>query len=60
MQSLARRRPTAPGGRHRPAKVFDDLYFVGTKGPRRSAWVLPTSEGIILIDTSFEYEGPMR
>src|SRR5580693_2225579 len=37
-----------------PAKVFDDLYFVGTKD--RSAWVLPTSEGIILIDTSFEYE----
>ena len=37
-----------------PAKVFDDLYFVGTKD--RSSWVLPTSEGIILIDTSFEYE----
>jgi metallo-beta-lactamase class B len=37
-----------------PAKVFDDLYFVGTKD--RSAWVLPTSEGIILIDTTFEYE----
>jgi len=37
-----------------PAKVFDDLYFVGTKD--RSSWVLPTSEGIILIDTTFEYE----
>jgi metallo-beta-lactamase class B len=37
-----------------PAKVFDDLYFVGTKD--RSAWLLPTSEGFILIDTSFEYE----
>jgi len=37
-----------------PAKVFDDLYFVGTKD--RSAWVLPPSEGIILIDTTFEYE----
>jgi metallo-beta-lactamase class B len=37
-----------------PAKVFDDLYFVGTKD--RSAWALPTSEGIILIDTTFEYE----
>jgi metallo-beta-lactamase class B len=37
-----------------PAKVFDDLYFVGTKD--RSAWLLPTSEGIIMIDTTFEYE----
>src|SRR5215472_3454553 len=37
-----------------PAKVFDDLYFVGTKD--RSAWVLPTREGLILIDTTFEYE----
>jgi len=37
-----------------PAKVFDDVYFVRTKD--RSAWALPTSEGIILIDTSFEYE----
>jgi metallo-beta-lactamase class B len=37
-----------------PAKVFDDVYFVGTKD--RSAWALPTSDGIILIDTTFEYE----
>jgi metallo-beta-lactamase class B len=37
-----------------PAKVFDDLYFVGTKD--RSSWVLPTSGGLILIDTTFEYE----
>ena len=37
-----------------PAKVFDDVYFVGTKD--RSSWVLPTTEGIILIDTTFEYE----
>ena len=37
-----------------PAKVFDDLYFVGTQD--RSAWVLPTSDGLILIDTTFEYE----
>jgi metallo-beta-lactamase class B len=37
-----------------PAKVFDDLYFVGTKD--RSAWALTTSDGIILIDTTFEYE----
>jgi metallo-beta-lactamase class B len=37
-----------------PAKVFDDLYFVGTKD--RSAWLLPTSQGLILLDTTFEYE----
>jgi metallo-beta-lactamase class B len=37
-----------------PAKVFDDMYFVGTKD--RSSWALTTSDGIILIDTSFEYE----
>src|SRR5262249_23510659 len=37
-----------------PAKVFDDVYFVGTKD--RSAWVLPTGDGLILIDTTFEYE----
>jgi metallo-beta-lactamase class B len=33
--------------------VFDNLYFVGTKF--HSAWALTTSEGIILIDTLYEY-----
>jgi metallo-beta-lactamase class B len=37
-----------------PAKVFDDVYFVGTRD--RSSWALTTSDGIILIDTTFEYE----
>ncbi len=37
-----------------PAKVFDDVYFVGTKD--RSSWALTTSNGIILIDTTFAYE----
>ena len=36
-----------------PAKVFDDLYFVGTKF--HSSWALPTSDGIILIDTLYDY-----
>ncbi len=36
-----------------PAKVFDNLYFVG--GKVHSAWALTTSEGIILIDTIFPY-----
>ena len=36
-----------------PAKVFDNLYFVGTKF--HSSWALTGSEGIILIDTLYEY-----
>jgi metallo-beta-lactamase class B len=36
-----------------PAKVFDNLYFVGSK--IHSAWALTTSEGIILIDTLYDY-----
>ena len=35
------------------AKVFDNFYFVGTK--IHSAWALTTSEGIILIDTLYDY-----
>ena len=36
-----------------PAKVFDNLYFVGTKF--HSSWALAGSEGIILIDTLYDY-----
>src|SRR5499426_4863339 len=36
-----------------PGKVFDNLYFVGTK--IHSSWALTSSEGIILIDTVYEY-----
>ena len=36
-----------------PYKVFDDLYFVGTK--IHSSWALTTSDGIVLIDTLFDY-----
>jgi metallo-beta-lactamase class B len=36
-----------------PYKVFDDLYFVGTK--IHSSWALTTSDGIIVIDTVFDY-----
>jgi metallo-beta-lactamase class B len=36
-----------------PARVFDNLYFVG--GKLHSAWALTTSEGIILIDTIYPY-----
>lgn len=34
-------------------KVFDNLYFVGEK--EYSAWAVGTSDGIIILDTIFEY-----
>jgi metallo-beta-lactamase class B len=34
-------------------KVFDNLYFVGQS--EYSAWAVTTSDGIILIDTLFDY-----
>jgi metallo-beta-lactamase class B len=36
-----------------PAKVFDNLYFVGSK--IHSSWALTSSDGIILIDTLWTY-----
>jgi len=36
-----------------PAKVFDNLYFVGSK--IHSSWALTNREGIILMDTLFTY-----
>jgi len=36
-----------------PARVFDNLYFVG--GRIHSSWALTTSEGIIIIDTLYPY-----
>ena len=37
-----------------PAKVFDNLYFVG--GKLHSSWALTTKDGIILIDTIYPYK----
>jgi metallo-beta-lactamase class B len=37
----------------KPYKVFDNLYFVGTK--IHSSWALTTTDGIVLIDTLFDY-----
>jgi metallo-beta-lactamase class B len=37
----------------RPYRVFDNFYFIGTQF--HSAWALTTSEGIIVIDSVFEY-----
>src|ERR1051326_2483936 len=40
-----------------PQKVFDNLYFLGTKF--HTSWALTTSDGIIIIDTLYEYaSGP--
>jgi metallo-beta-lactamase class B len=36
-----------------PAKVFDNLYFIGSKDV--SAWAITTSDGIILIDSLYDY-----
>ena len=52
-RGAARPRPPRETWFTEPAKVFDNLYFVGTKV--HSAWALTGSEGIILIDTLYEY-----
>src|SRR5690606_4842666 len=36
-----------------PLKVFDNLYWLGTR--QHSSWALQTSEGIIIIDTNFAW-----
>ncbi len=36
-----------------PARMFDNLYFIGTKV--HSSWALGGSDGIIVIDTLFNY-----
>lgn len=49
--------PTAPGAPEpwmtAPARVFDDLYFVGQT--RYSAWAVATPEGVVVIDPLFDY-----
>jgi metallo-beta-lactamase class B len=39
--------------RVKPARVFDNLYFVGDRST--SAWALTTAEGIILLDAGFHH-----
>jgi metallo-beta-lactamase class B len=36
-----------------PAKVFDNLYYIGSKDV--SAWAVTTSDGIIVIDALYDY-----
>ena len=39
-----------------PRKVFDNLYYVGSSNENNQAiWAVTTSDGIILIDTGYEY-----
>jgi metallo-beta-lactamase class B len=46
--------PPPPSQWHvEPAKVFDNLYFIGMTD--WSAWAMTTSQGIIVIDTIFDY-----
>src|SRR6185437_6476653 len=39
-----------------PAKVFDNLYYIGTK--TEATWALTTSQGIILISTNYDWVTP--
>ena len=39
-----------------PAKVFDNLYYIGTQ--TESTWALTTSAGIILLNTNFPWVTP--
>lgn len=38
---------------HEPVKVFDNLYFLGTR--EHSSWAVQTSEGLIVIDALYDY-----
>jgi len=56
-QSRAPAPPSGPPDRSQwhaePVKVFDNLYFVGQT--EYSAWAVTTSQGIIIIDTIWDY-----
>ena len=39
-----------------PVQAFDNLYYVGS--PFQSTWAVTTSEGIILIDSGYDYSAP--
>ena len=53
----AGQRPTGPPDRStwhaEPVKVFDNLYFLGQS--EYAVWAITTSEGIIVLDTIFDY-----
>ena len=49
--------PAAPAGMPewyaRPAQVFDNLYFLGTRS--LNSYAITTSEGIVILDPMFDY-----
>lgn len=49
------RRPDPPRDQwyEEPQKVFDNLYFIGTKV--HGSWAITTSDGIIVLDTLYSY-----
>jgi metallo-beta-lactamase class B len=47
-EEYARQERVATRRLHKPMKIFDNLYFVGTTSV--SAWAIDTPEGIVLID----------
>jgi len=49
----ARRVPPRSEWYVEPAKVFDNLYFMGS--PEDSSWAVSTSEGLIVVDTGYDY-----
>ena len=54
--SGARRIPRRNQWYTEPAKVFDNLYYVGgSEQDNNTVWAVTTSEGIILIDAGYEY-----
>ena len=49
----ARRIPPRSEWYQAPVKVFDNLYYVGSRN--QSMWAVTTSDGIILHDTAYDY-----
>ena len=52
-QTASREAPPRAEWHAEPTKVFDNLYFVGTR--EHGAWAVTTSDGIIIVDTLYDY-----
>src|SRR5439155_5928166 len=57
IQAVPETRPPEKGPRAEwrtePGKAFDNLYYIGS--PFQSTWAVTTSDGIILIDSGYDY-----
>lgn len=51
--STIRTNPPIESWYREPSKIFDELYFVGTDN--HSSWAIVTDEGIMLLDTVYDY-----